>query len=212
MHVPRQFAETDTAVLHALIDTAPLGAWVTIVDGELDVNHIPFLLDSTQGELGVITGHVAKANPVWQCFSRDVASVIVFQGPQTYITPSWYPSKAASGKVVPTWNYAVVHAYGRPRAIQDPDWLLQHVNRQVDLRERDQAIPWKVADAPPDFIDKMVSAIVGVEIPIERLVGKWKISQNRSESDRLGTVAGLLNRDDDNARAMAALIKARVEV
>ena len=122
MHVPKQYAETDTAVLHALIDTAPLGAWVTIVDGELEANHIPFLLDTAEGELGVITGHVAKANSVWRTFSQDTASVVIFQGPQTYITPSWYPSKAATGKVVPTWNYAVVHAYGRPRAIQDPDW------------------------------------------------------------------------------------------
>ncbi len=212
MHVPKQFAETDIAVLHALIGAAPLGAWVTMAEGELEVNHIPFLLDSERGQSGVLTGHVAKANPIWKSFTQDIASVVIFQGPQTYITPSWYPSKAAHGKVVPTWNYAVVHAYGRPHAIQDSDWLLQHVNQQVDLREKDQALPWKVSDAPADFVDRLVNAIVGIEIPIERLLGKWKVSQNRAEPDKLGTIAGLLNRNDENARAMAELVKAHADV
>ncbi|MDH3452549.1 MAG: FMN-binding negative transcriptional regulator [Gammaproteobacteria bacterium] len=212
MHLPKQFAESDITVLHALIRAAPLGAWVTEADGELEVNHIPFLLDAERGKFGVIAGHVAKANPVWKSFSQDMASVVIFQGPQTYITPSWYPSKAAHGKVVPTWNYAVVHAYGQPQAIHDPAWLLHHVSQQVDLREKDQAHPWKVADAPPDYIDKMVGAIVGIEISIARLLGKWKVSQNRSQPDKLGTVAGLLNRNDDNANAMAALVKTHVNV
>ena len=136
---------------------------------------------------------------------------MIFQGPQAYISPSWYPSKSAHGKVVPTWNYAVVHAYGAPRAIHDPDWLLRHVGRQVDVRERDRALPWKVSDAPADYVDKMVSAIVGIEIPIERLLGKWKTSQNRTRPDQLGTVAGLLERGDENARAMAAFVKAHAD-
>ena len=148
MYVPKHYEESDITVLHALIRSEPLGAWVTQGDGDLLVNHIPFLLDPSRGEQGTLVGHVAKSNPVWQSFSRDIASVVVCQGAQSYITPYWYPSKAAHGKVVPTWNYAVVHAYGLPRAIKDREWLLRHVSEQTDVSEVGQALPWRVSDAP----------------------------------------------------------------
>jgi len=154
-----------------------------------------------------LAGHVARANPIWKSFSKDVASVIVFQGPQTYITPSWYPSKQAHGKAVPTWNYAVVHAHGLPRAVEDADWLIQHVRQLSDLHESEQAVPWSVSDAPPDYIDTMVKAIVGIEISISTLAGKWKVSQNRPLPDKLGTIAGLHGRGDAASREMAVLVQ-----
>ena len=207
MYMPKQFEERDLGVLQALLKSHPLGAWVTQADGALVANHIPFLLDADRGERGTLVGHVARANPIWKSFSKDVASVVIFQGPQAYITPSWYPSKREHGKVVPTWNYAVVHAHGMPRAIEDKDWLLRLVTRLTDAHESGKAVPWKVADAPTDYIDKMLDAIVGIEIPITTLVGKWKMSQNRLPADRLGTVAGLQASGDANARAVAALVQ-----
>lgn len=208
MYVPKHFEESDRRVLQALIRSHPLGTWVTQSDGELLANHIPFHFDASRGEHGTLVGHVARANPVWQSFSSTVNSVIVFQGPESYITPSWYPSKQAHGKAVPTWNYAVVHAHGMPRAIEDPTWLLQHVSQLTAVHESDQALPWKVLDAPQEFIDRLLQAIVGIEIPITRLVGKWKVSQNRPEPDRLGVVAGLSAREDAASKEMASLVNA----
>ena len=207
MYVPKHFEEQDPGVLHALIRSHPLGAWVTQADGALTVNHIPFLVHSNRGEYGTLVGHVARANPVWKSFSREMASVVVFQGPQCYISPSWYPSKHEHGKAVPTWNYAVVHAYGLPCAIEDSGWLIRHVRELSDLHESKQAVPWSVSDAPRDYIDTMVKAIVGIEIPIATLVGKWKISQNRPLPDKLGTIAGLSGRTDENSQEMAALVQ-----
>jgi transcriptional regulator len=207
MYIPKYHEETDTAVLHALVRAHPLGAWVTQAQGELLANHIPFLLDTARGEHGTLVGHVARANPIWQTFSALVESVVIFQGAESYITPSWYPSKHAHGKAVPTWNYAVVHAHGLPRSIEDPQWLLQHVTALANTHEAGQALPWKVSDAPADYIDQMLKAIVGIEIPITRLVGKWKVSQNRPQADRLGVVAGLESRDDARSNDMAALVR-----
>ena len=210
MYVPKHHEETDVSVLHSLMKSHPLSTWVTQGDGELIANHIPFLLDPTRGELGTLVGHVARANRVWQSFSKTIDSLLVFQGAETYITPSWYPSKHAHGKAVPTWNYAVVHAHGLPRIIEDPQWLLQHLNQLTDTHEEKQALPWKVSDAPPEFTDQLLKAIVGIEIPIAKLVGKWKVSQNRPESDKLGVVAGLLAQNDQQSKEMALLVNQHV--
>jgi transcriptional regulator len=206
MYVPQHFEEHDVGVLHALVRAHPLSTWVTQAGGELLANHIPFLLDSTRGELGTLVGHVARANPVWQSFSKEIASIVVFQGPQTYITPSWYPTKHATGKAVPTWNYAVVHAQGLPRAIEDRDWKLAHVTALSKRHESTRAVPWSVADAPADYIDTMLKGIVGIEIPIAKLTGKWKTSQNRPTADKLGVIAGLHERNDDESLQMAELV------
>jgi transcriptional regulator len=210
MYVPKHHEESDISVLHALVRSHPLGTWVTQGDGELLANHVPFFVDPARGKFGTLIGHVARANRVWQSFSKTVDSVVVFQGPQTYITPSWYPSKHAHGKAVPTWNYAVVHAHGLPRVIEDREWLLQHVNQLTNVHEARQALPWKVTDAPAEFTDKLLQSIVGIEIPITRLVGKWKVSQNRPEPDKLGVVAGLLARGDAPSKEMASLVKKHV--
>jgi len=207
MYVPKHFEERDITVLHSLIRSHPLGAWVTHAGQSLLVNHIPFLVDPARGEYGTLIGHVARANPVWKSFSKEMASVVIFQGPQAYISPSWYPTKHAHGKAVPTWNYAVVHAEGVPSAIEDASWLLAHVTQLSDLHESKQAVPWSVADAPRDYIDTMLKAIVGIEIPISTVSGKWKASQNRPLPDKLGTIAGLHERGDATSKQMAALVQ-----
>jgi|SRR6218665_180462 len=206
MYLPKHYEETDVNVLHALIRAHPLGVWVTHANGELCVNHIPFLVDQSRGEHGILLGHVARSNDVYKLFAEPVNCVVIFQGSEGYITPSWYPSKHASGKVVPTWNYAVVHVHGQPRAIEDRDWLLEHVNHLTDTCEAGQLHPWKVSDAPSEYIERQISAIVGIEIPIEKLVGKWKVSQNRTLSDKLGVIAGLLGCNDTRLKEMAALV------
>jgi len=206
MYVPKHNEEKDLAVMHGLIRTHPLGAWVTPGDGELIANHIPFLVDEARGEFGTLVGHVARANPVWRSFSASVNSVVIFQGPQTYITPSWYEGKQTHGREVPTWNYAVVHAHGIPRAIEDRDWLRAHVTQLVDTHEAAEAVPWKVSDAPAEFLDRMLNGIVGIEIPIARITGKWKASQNRTEVDRSRVVEGLRTRGDTESAAMAGLV------
>jgi len=210
MYVRKHHEESDVSVLQALVKGHPLGTWVTYGDGELIANHIPFLLDATRGKYGTLVGHVARANRVWQSHSTTVNSVVAFQGAEAYITPSWYPSKHAHGKAVPTWNYAVVHAHGLPRYIEDHVWLLAHLSQLTDVHEAEHALPWKVSDAPPDFVERLLQVIVGVEIPIEKLIGKWKVSQNRPEPDKLGVVAGLLTRADERSRAMAGLVNQHV--
>lgn len=210
MYLPKHFEETDLAVLHALLRAHPLGTWVTLGEGALVANHMPFLLDPARGEHGTLLCHVARANPVWRSFSTDTPSVVVFQGEGGYITPSWYASKAAHGKVVPTWNYAVVHAHGVPRAVDDAQWLLQHVSQMTGWHEAGREMPWQVGDAPADYIDSMLRAIVGIEIPIARLEGKWKVSQNRPRADQLGVVAGLQAQGDEASLAMAAAVQARI--
>jgi len=210
MYMPTHFEEPDVSVLHALIRSHPLGTWVTLAGGELLVNHIPFLVDASRGEHGTLVGHVARANPVWKSFSKEVPSAVIFQGPEGYISPSFYPAKKEHGKVVPTWNYAVVHARGVPRVMDDAAWLLKHVTAMTHMQEsRHQPVEWKVSDAPADFIESMLKMIVGIEIPLAALVGKWKMSQNRSMPDRLGTIAGLRERGDANSREVAALVQQR---
>jgi transcriptional regulator len=211
MYLPRHFEETDAGVLHALIRAHPLGTWVTAGEGGLIANHIPFLLHPDRGPRGTLVGHVARANVAWRSFSRTVPSVVIFQGPEAYITPSWYPSKQEHGKVVPTWNYAVVHAHGIPTAIEDHDWLLAHVTELTRVHESAEEKPWAVGDAPREFIDKMLAAIVGIEIPIEVLEGKWKVNQNREPQDQRGAAAGLERRGTPESTEMAGLVRARAK-
>lgn len=211
MYLPKHLEETRLDVLHALVRKHPLGTWVSAEDEGLNVNHIPFLLDASRGDHGTIVGHVARANPVWKSTAAvTVPDVVVFRGPQAYITPSWYPSKHEHGKAVPTWNYVVVTVHGRPKFIDDKAWLISHLRELTDTHEADQAAPWKIEDAPEEFTQKLADAIIGVEIPILRIEGKWKTSQNRPESDKIGVVAGLLDKGDAEAAAMASLVRQHI--
>lgn len=203
MYLPRAFAEHDPRNLHTLIQQHPLGTWITSGESGLLINHIPFVLDISRGEHGVLMGHVARANPVWQQFSRVVPSVVVFNGPQAYVSPSFYASKAVHGKVVPTWNYAVVHAHGIPRVVEDRGEFLHLLERLTEAQEAAREHPWKVSDAPAEFIEKTMQAIVGIEIPIDRLEGKIKNSQNRDNEDRESVAAAFMQSEDEQAKALA---------
>ncbi len=207
MHNPSHFEETRVEVLRDLIRRHPLGVLVTLTAGGLDANHIPFELDPDPAPYGTLRGHVARANRIWRDFSREVEALAVFRGPDTYITPSWYRTKQDSGKVVPTWNYAVVHAHGPLRVIDDKEWLRAFVTKLTARHESSRAEPWNITDAPADYIDRMLGAIVGIEIPVARLEGKWKVSQNRPANDREGVVAGLAAEDGDAAAAMGELVR-----
>ncbi|HYW58076.1 MAG TPA: FMN-binding negative transcriptional regulator [Polaromonas sp.] len=210
-YLPPHFAETDTATLHALVRAHPLATWVVQHQGELLVNHIPMLLDPDRGEHGTLVGHVARANPVWQALAAGAQSVAVFAGPQAYVSPNWYPSKHAHGKAVPTWNYATVHAHGVPQAFDDTERVLDVVTRLTRTHEASQALPWHVSDAPADYITQMLKAIVGVEMPVQRWIGKWKVSQNRPASDQHGIAAGLSGQSTPAAAEMAALVQQKIK-
>ncbi|MFT5132132.1 MAG: transcriptional regulator [Gammaproteobacteria bacterium] len=212
MYVPNYNEENDVPTLHSFMEANPLGAWTTIVHGNIAANHIPLLLHKNRGELGTLVGHVARSNDIWQGFSTEKESLVIFQGAQSYMSPNWYPSKHVDGKGVPTWCYMVVHAHGIPRKIEDPEWLLQHVNELANTHESKQSLPWKVSDAPGDFIDMLIKGIVGIEIPIGTLKGKWKLDQNRSEPDNFGIIAGLKSTDDPQAHRMAEQLSQQVKL
>ena len=207
MYLPKYFEETRIQILHELIRAHPLGALVTLTPSGLDANHIPFEVDPDPAPFGTLRGHIARANPLWRDFSRGVEALAIFQGPGTYISPSWYPTKRETAKVVPTWNYTVVHAHGALRVIDDRAWLRGFVEKLTNRHEAGRRDPWKVTDAPSDFIEKQLGAIVGLEIPITRLVGKWKVSQNRPPPDRDGVVQGLSQEGRHSAAAMADLVR-----
>jgi transcriptional regulator len=211
MYIPKHYEKSDLAALHALIDAHPLGSWVTVSADGITANHIPFLIDSGRGEFGTLVGHVARANPVWRSLAQDCESMVIFQAEGAYISPSWCPSKREHGKVVPTWNYSVVHAHGAARAIHDHAWLLQLVERLTTKHESGRDAPWRVADAPEDYIARRLDAIVGVEIPIRRIEGKWKASQMVPLPDKLGIVAGLRSEARADSAAMARLMEEQLE-
>jgi transcriptional regulator len=191
MYQPQHFREDDPAVQHALVRAHPLGLLVTLGDRGLEANLIPFVIDPSAGERGMLLGHLARPNPQWRVFDPSVDVLVVFQGPEGYITPSWYAAKAESGKVVPTWNYAVVQVHGRMRVTEDPVWLRSQIESLTRLQEGTRAQPWQVSDAPAEYVEAQIRGIVGLEIEISRIEGKWKVSQNRPAADRPGIVAGL---------------------
>jgi transcriptional regulator len=208
MYQPEHHREDDPGVQHALIRAHPLGLLVTAGKGGLEANPIPFVLDAAAGPKGTLRGHLARANRQWRDFDASVEALVVFQGAEAYITPSWYATKAETGKVVPTWNYAMVQAHGTLRVMDDADWLRRQVDALTQARESARAEPWQVADAPEPFVAAMLRGIVGIEIEIARIEGKWKVSQNRPEADRKGVVAGLGAEEGAAAAAMAGLVEA----
>jgi transcriptional regulator len=209
MYQPPHFREDRLDVQHALIEAHPLGLLVTNGSSGLIANPIPFALDASASSLGTLRAHLSRANPQWKDFDPAQEVLVVFQGVETYITPSWYEAKREHGKVVPTWNYAIVQAYGRMKTIDDPAWLLQQITAITDVQEASRAEPWSVNDAPSDFLAGQLKGIVGIEIEITRIEGKWKVSQNRSEADRRGVAEGLRDMEAEAARHMAELVDKR---
>jgi transcriptional regulator len=207
MYIPAHFEETRIEILHELMRNHPLATLVTLGSNGLNANHIPLELDPEPTPFGTLRGHVARANPVWQDFNADVETMVIFQGANSYISPSWYATKKETGKVVPTWNYAVVHAYGTLKIIEDKKWLRGLIERLTNHHEAEKETPWKVSDAPENYINPLLNAIVGIEIPITKISGKWKVSQNQSHANRIGVVDGLRELKEENAETIAAVIE-----
>ncbi|HJV95798.1 MAG TPA: FMN-binding negative transcriptional regulator [Albitalea sp.] len=203
MYLPSQFEESRPEVLQQLLRAHPLGLLVTQGPAGMEANAIPFLFDPARGPHGTLRAHVARANPVWREARGDVDSLVVFQGPQAYVSPGWYATKAETGKVVPTWNYVLVTARGRLQVRDDAAWVRGFVSELTERHEAPLATPWKVDDAPEDFIATLLKAIVGIEIELTSLVGKWKVSQNRPAADREGVAKALASAGGDEATAMA---------
>lgn len=194
MYNPAHFAITEPALLHAILHAYPLGVLVTTMDGQLDANHIPFEFDASHGTLGRLRGHVARANPIAQQCREGAQAMVVFRGAHAYISPNWYPSKHETHRLVPTWNYEVVHAHGRLTVHDDEAYVRGVVARLTRQHEAREPKPWRMGDSPPEYIDGMLKAIVGIEVAIERLEGKAKLSQNRELRDRQGAADTLLER------------------
>lgn len=186
----------------------PFATLVTLGDGGLVASHLPLLWDPEPAPYGTITGHLARANPQWRSTEPTTDALAIFAAADAYVSPSWYPSKRAHGKVVPTWNYVVVHASGPLRTIDDPEWLRALVTRLTDRHEAALPEPWKVSDAPVEHVAQLAKAIVGVEITVRRLEGKWKLGQNRPREDFAGTIAGLERRGDPSSLAVAQAMRA----
>lgn len=206
MYCPAHFSEDKPEVLHSLMAQHPFAAIVAAHRGALVADHIPLMYEPEEGTLGKLVGHVAKSNPLWQA-PAGTEHLLIFQGPSAYVSPNWYPTKAESGKVVPTWNYAVVHVHATLTANQDPEALLALLTKLTDHHEAAQAKPWQVADAPADYIERMMGAIVRVDFSIQRMQGKWKVSQNQPQANRLGVVDGLRGLGSDAATEMASLVQ-----
>jgi transcriptional regulator len=202
MYLPKHFEQHDREQLIALMRERPLATLITITPDGTSADLIPLEYIADEGEHGTLRGHVARANPLWQ--RAGTIALAVFTGPEAYISPGWYASKQEHGKVVPTWNYTMVQARGELRAVEDAQWLHALVNRLTNHHESTQATPWHVSDAPDDYVQQMLRAIVGIEIALTSLIGKWKISQNRSAADREGTAQGLAAA---NADEMASLVR-----
>jgi len=205
MYRPDHFVVDEIPQVHALMRARPLAALVSAGSMGLYGTHLPTVLKD-DGPFGTIECHLARANPHWKDLAAGGEALMIFQGPESYVTPNWYPSKALHGKTVPTWNYAVVHAYGRPAVMEDPDWKRRHVSELTAQQERGEAQPWAVTDAPESYVQAMLRGIVGFRFAIERLEGKWKMSQNREIPDRAGVVQGLRQRGEGEDAEVAKLV------
>jgi transcriptional regulator len=205
MYTPDDFRVDDLPQIHALMRAKPFATLISGGSVGVQASHLPTVLKA-EGPLGVIECHLARANLHWKELAEGNEALMIFQGPESYITPNWYPSKSQHGKVVPTWNYAVVHAYGRPEVMQDKSWLHAHVAALTAQQERTESKPWSLSDAPDSFIEMMLRGIVGFRFAITRLEGKWKMSQNRELKDREGVVEGLGKRGQGDDREVADIV------
>lgn len=199
MYVPASFREHRTDVLVSFADAHPFATLIAHAEAALCINHLPLLVAGGT----TLQGHIARANPLWRDAHTDRNAVAVFHGPHGYISPAWYPTRVQTGEVVPTWNYVAVHAHGRLRFVQDPIWLRSHLEALTSRHESARPDAWHLSEAPAEFIDDLLRAIVGVELTIDRWEGKWKVGQNRTHAERLGAIAGLRAQDTDADDALA---------
>ncbi len=206
MYIPSPFREDRLEVMSALMRRYPLAALITVGGAGIEVNHLPLLYDPEPAPFGTLRGHLARANPQWRTARAEFGAMAVFQGPQAYVSPSFYPSKQEHGKVVPTWNYAVVHAQAHLAVHHDPEWLRGLVTKLTEANEGAFPRPWRVSDAPDDYVNGLLKGIVGIELTLHGLEGKWKASQNREAADQDGVVAGL-----ELSAAEGALEMARIQ-
>lgn len=211
MYIPKSYEESRVPVLHEFLETRPFATLVTMGSEGLFATHLPLLLERAGGTLGVLRGHISRANTQWRDFSTSVDALVIFSGPHHYITPNWYPEKAKSGKVVPTWNYVVVHAYVRLRVMEEATWLLENVTALTDAHEAGSSSPWQVGDAPEEYVQALTRGIIGLELTITRLEGKWKVSQNQSAENRKGVVKGLEELNTAESLAMKRLVEERLK-
>jgi transcriptional regulator len=210
LYNPSQFREERIEVMHELMRVHSLATLVTVGSGgTLEATHLPLIFDREPAPYGTLRGHMARANAQWREARTEVDALAIFQGPSAYVSPSWYPSKQETGRVVPTYNYAVVHAHGPLRTYDDPARLREHLRALTAMHEAGREAPWTPDDAPAEYIEAMLAAIVGIEIPITRLEGKWKVSQNRPAADRAGVAGSLEAAGDDRSVAMARLVRER---
>ena len=207
MYIPRANQEKRIPVLHGLIREHSFASLVTLGADGLFGTHLPMVLEDDGSEFGVLKGHISRANTQARDLVSTVDALAIFAGPHHYISATWYPGTKEDGEEVPTWNYAVVHAYGPLRVVEEAAWLMDHLESLTDIHEAGSAVPWKVADAPEKYIRTMLNGIVGLEIPIRRLEGKWKVSQNRTERDRQAVVAGLDALGTADARVMMGMVE-----
>lgn len=207
MYEPSHFKVEDRAALHQVMRANPLATLVTAGEGGLIANPVPFVLHADEGDQGVLRAHLARPNPQWKAIAAGAEALVIFTGVERYVTPAWYASKQEHGKVVPTWNYVTVQVRGPARAIEDPVWLRTQLESLTQQQEAPRAEPWSVSDAPEPFVAAQMRGIVGIEIGIAALVGKFKLSQNRQEADKLGVLNGLSSDPESESQAMAALVK-----
>lgn len=205
MYQPPHFREERLEIQHALIRAHPLGLLISSGEDGLLANPVPFLLDAAAAPKGVLRAHLARANRQWQALAAGQPALVVFQGVDTYITPSWYETKKETGKVVPTWNYAIVQVRGPVRVVEDREWLRRQITALTAEHESSRSEPWAVTDAPDDFVEAQLKGIIGIEMTIETIEGKWKVSQNRPAADREGVARGLAGEglDPDMAELVA---------
>jgi transcriptional regulator len=211
MYTPKQFEEPRVDVMHELIRARPLATLVTLSSGGLNANHIPLHLSVSPAPFGTLQGHVARANPILSDLEKNTEVLAVFHGPDAYITPSWYATKKKTGKVVPTWNYAVVHAYGYMRVVDDASWLRAQLESLTTHNEASFSEPWAVTDAPREYTEKLIGNIVGFEMVISRLSGKWKVSQNQPQQNQASVTEGLRASGRQDSSAMAVLVEAETK-
>lgn len=207
MYLPPLFEEKDLAVLRETVNQVGIGTLVTFKDSDIEISHIPMLLDENQDGSLRLLGHLSRNNPQFQPLSNDNRALVMFLGPNAYISPQWYPSTAQTGRSVPTWNYTVVHIRGPIRFFQEEDRILELLTRQTALHESARSCPWSPAQAPADHIHTMARGVVGFEIPVENIQGKWKMSQYASKEDRKGAIAGLKREASEKPAAVAEIME-----